>query len=170
MEERSSFVFSENPIDSIKPENSERQSEFRPPRRDGLTQGDQVRTMKLADRMLMRRYPDGRDGLSASGDGIDGAITPIGAASLTATAIIHATATPDPTYAHPPPNAEASNISPQVTCSAARSITNIHSTQPSTGSPGAPVREAGSLEGCQVATESLVGWERAVGCTRADGS
>ena len=161
----------EHPMVSRNSENSSRQSEFRPLLRDGLTQlrsqDEQVRKMKLADRMLVRRFPDGRDGWSASGVGNDGTITQIGVANLTATAIIHATATPVPTYAHPPPNAGASYISPQATCSAARSNTTVHSTQPSTVSTGAPASVTVSKEGGRVSAESLAGWERSDGCSNS---
>ena len=54
---------------------------------EGLTrskiQSEQVRNMKLADRLLMRRFLDGRDGLSALGDGSDGLTAQIGIARLT---------------------------------------------------------------------------------------
>ena len=58
---------------------------------EGLTQAkvqrEQVRNMKLSDRLLMRKYPDGCDGLSALGDG---AYEQTGAARLPATATVHA--------------------------------------------------------------------------------
>ena len=118
---------------------------------EGLTrskiQREQVRNMKLADRLLMRRFPDGRDGLSALGDGGDGSTAQIGVARVPGTATIHATATPDPIHAHPPPYAGTSYISPQSTCSAALSNTTFHSTPPSLGSTGATARVPEEKEG-----------------------